>query len=250
MIYTSMLLALFMSMSVPGGLRRARAVIRGGVRGDAGRRSLFTAWCVLDERVLRRTFVRIASIWLAVSGVVWIVGGLLEGEARLAVWLAALGIEYLGPVARYWTPFHGASTTDWDVRGEHIAERCGLFVIICLGETLLISGATFVEAEWTREGIAAFAVNFLGVGGDVVALLQHRAGAGCAGDRTRGRPGAGGEDSLHLRAHPDRGRHRGERGRGRAGDRAPDGPCGLGARRRRSSVGRHFSWSAISGSRG
>ena len=79
-----------------------------------------------------------------------------SGSARSA-------IEYLGPWARYWTPGLGASTTaDWDVRGEHMAERCGLFVIICLGETLLISGATFAGAEWTREGIVAFLVNFLG----------------------------------------------------------------------------------------
>ena len=38
------------------------------------------------------------------------------------------------------------------MRGEHIAERCGLFVIICLGETLLINGATFAEMEWTGPG--------------------------------------------------------------------------------------------------
>ena len=56
---------------------------------------------------------------MAASGVFWIAGGLLAGEARLAAWLVALGIEYLGPVARYWTPALGASaTTDWDVRAS------------------------------------------------------------------------------------------------------------------------------------
>ena len=162
MIYASMFLALFMSMSVPEAFGARGLSFAVAFAAMQIGRSLFTAWCFPDHPVQRRTFVRI-SIWLTLAGVVWIVGGLLEGEARLAVWLAALGIEYLGPVARYWTPFLGASaTTDWDVRGEHIAERCGLFVIICLGETLLISGATFAEAEWTRDGIAAFAVNFLG----------------------------------------------------------------------------------------
>ena len=79
------------------------------------------------------------------------------------LWCLALGIEYLGPWATYWTPGLGRSaTTDWNVAGEHIAERCGLFIIICLGETLLISGATFAEMEWTGLGLAAFTVNFLG----------------------------------------------------------------------------------------
>ena len=125
-------------------------------------------------------FLRIA-IWMAASGVFWIAGGLLEGEARLALWSSrsASSISGHGPGTGR-RASASVATTDWDVRGEHIAERCGLFVIICLGETLLISGATFAEAEWTRAGIAAFAVNFLGSVGDVVALLPHRAG-------TRGR---------------------------------------------------------------
>ena len=48
------------------------------------------------------------------------------------------------------------------MRGEHIAERCGLFVIICLGETLLINGATFAETEWTGRASPPSLVNFLG----------------------------------------------------------------------------------------
>ena len=162
MVFASMLLGLFMSMSIPEAFGdRGLAFALSFVAMQLGR-SLFTAWCVADQPQLRGTFQRI-SIWMAASGAFWIAGGLLAGETRLAAWAIALGIEYLGPWARYWTPTRGsAATTDWDVRGEHIAERCGLFVIICLGETLLISGATFAEAEWTRAGIAAFAVNFLG----------------------------------------------------------------------------------------
>ena len=77
--------------------------------------------------------------------------------------LLALGIEYAGPIAAFQVPGLGrSSTTDWDVHGEHIAERCGLFVIICLGETLLINGATFAEMEWTGIGMQAFMANFLG----------------------------------------------------------------------------------------
>lgn len=43
-----------------------------------------------------------------------------------------------------------------------MAERCGLFVIICLGETLLISGATFAGMPWDGPGLAAFLSAFLG----------------------------------------------------------------------------------------
>ncbi len=60
--------------------------------------------------------------------------GLLEGEARYALWVIALVLEYTGPVAAFWTPGLGRSTTaDWTVEGGHFAERCRLFVILALG---------------------------------------------------------------------------------------------------------------------
>ena len=162
MIWTSMLLGLFMSMSVSDAFGERGLTFALSFVGMQLGRSLFTAWAFADQVSHRRTFLRIAA-WMTASGVFWIAGGLAHGEARLALWCLALGIEYLGPWARYWTPGFGASSVaDWDVRGEHIAERCGLFVIICLGETLLINGATFAEMEWTGPGIAAFLVNFLG----------------------------------------------------------------------------------------
>ena len=43
-----------------------------------------------------------------------------------------------------------------------MAERCGLFVIIALGESILITGATFADLPWTTETMAAFLAAFLG----------------------------------------------------------------------------------------
>jgi low temperature requirement protein LtrA len=162
MLYLSMLLGLFMSMSIPEAFgARGLSFALAFAAMQVGR-SLFVVWCLAGDTARARNFLRI-GIWMAVSGVIWVIGALAEGEARLALWLLALGIEYLGPWARFWVPAMGRSATaDWNVLGEHIAERCGLFVIICLGETLLISGATFAEAEWTGIGVTTFVVNFLG----------------------------------------------------------------------------------------
>ena len=163
MLYLSMLLGLFMSMSIPEAFGARGLTFALAYAAMQVGRTLFVVWCLAgDVRARYESFQRIA-VWLGVSGLFWVFGGLAEGEARLALWGLALGIEYVGPWAYYWVPRLGRSATaDWDVLGEHIAERCGLFVIICLGETLLISGATFAEAEWTRIGVAAFVVNFLG----------------------------------------------------------------------------------------
>lgn len=161
LVYASMLLGLVMSMSVADAFgERGLPFALSFVAMQIGR-SLVTAYCIPRDLALRANFYRIAA-WFAASGVFWIAGAFLPVEARLVVWTIALAIEYAGPIFRFRTPRLGASeTADWDVRGEHIAERCALFVIICLGETLLISGATFADMEWYGPGLAAFLVNFL-----------------------------------------------------------------------------------------
>lgn len=86
------------------------------------------------------TFLRIAA-WLVMSGALWVAGGLSEPHLRVLFWVAALAVEYIGPVVRYWLPSIGAAPPEaLNVDGEHLAERCALFVIIALGETILTTG--------------------------------------------------------------------------------------------------------------
>jgi low temperature requirement protein LtrA len=111
---------------------------------------------------LSRTFQRILT-WLVGAGVVWILGGLLGGEARYALWLLALAVDYSGPVVGYYVPGLGRSQTgEWTIEGGHFAERCQLFVIIALGESILVTGTTFAEIEVSVVAVLAFVVAFLG----------------------------------------------------------------------------------------
>ena len=104
----------------------------------------------------RMNAVRITA-WLSVSAVFWIAGGLAQGELRLVLWAIALAIEYVSPAVRFWIPRYGASSVaDWVIEGGHMAERCALFVIIALGESVVVTGATFAELAWSGENLAAF----------------------------------------------------------------------------------------------
>ena len=110
----------------------------------------------------RMNAIRITS-WLSVSAIFWIAGGLTEGQSRLVLWAIALAIEYLSPVVRFWIPGYGASSiADWVVEGGHIAERCAGFIIIALGESIVVTGATFAELTWTSENVVAFVSAFIG----------------------------------------------------------------------------------------
>jgi low temperature requirement protein LtrA len=111
---------------------------------------------------LSRTFQRILT-WLVGAGVLWIIGGLLGGEARYAVWLLALAVEYSGPGVGYYIPALGRSRTgEWTIEGGHFAERCQLFVIIALGESILVTGTTFGQIQASTATVSAFVVAFLG----------------------------------------------------------------------------------------
>jgi low temperature requirement protein LtrA len=75
----------------------------------------------------------------------------------------ALGIEYLSPALRFWIPKYGAtSVADWVVEGGHMAERCAGFIIIALGESIVVTGATFGDLTWTTENVIAFVAALLG----------------------------------------------------------------------------------------
>src|SRR3954454_1512165 len=106
-----------------------------------------------SQSLARANAIRITS-WLALSAIFWIAGGLAEGPARLVLWAIALVIEYISPAVRFWIPRYGASSVaDWVVEGGHMAERCAGFIIIALGESIVVTGATFAELTWTTENV-------------------------------------------------------------------------------------------------
>jgi low temperature requirement protein LtrA len=102
-------------------------------------------------------------VWLAMSAVFWMAGGFAHGQSRLVLWAVALGIEYLSPAVRFWVPKYGASSVaDWVIEGGHMAERSAGFIIIALGESIVVIGATFADLVWTTENVVAFASAFVG----------------------------------------------------------------------------------------
>lgn len=77
--------------------------------------------------------------------------------------MIALAIEYAGPVFYFRVPGLGRSTiSDWNISGAHIAERCGLFIIIALGESILVAGATFAHMDLAWLPVLTFAATFVG----------------------------------------------------------------------------------------
>ena len=125
-------------------------------------RSSFILWAMRDDPVRRANFERIV-VWNAAASALWVVGGLASGSARDAAWIAALVVDYAGPAVRYVVPGLGrASTTEWTVSASYFSERFKLFVILALGESIIVTGATFSQLEPDLATVLAFAVAFAG----------------------------------------------------------------------------------------
>jgi low temperature requirement protein LtrA len=158
-----MLFSLVLSSAIPGafgdyGLHFALAYVAIQVG-----RTAYTAWAKGEwERGRSKNLTR-ATVYFIVSAPLWLAGGLEEDPTyRLAWWAAALALEYAGPLLFFVVPGLGRSTPEeWNISGAHMAERCALFIIISLGEGILVTGATFAELEPRWPAILAFLSAFL-----------------------------------------------------------------------------------------
>ena len=208
----------------PAGVRRARPPLRRLLRRHPGRPP-HVPHVRVGERghaIERERAGRILA-WFVVAGVLWIAGGLAEDSTRTALWLAALAIDYTAPFVTYWIPGRGRlSPTAWEVETSHFAERFQLFVIIALGETVVITGATTSGLELDLARVTAFGLAFLSTAalwwlyfGYVATIAERRLELA---EARRTRPGR-----IHVPARGDRRRHRARGSRRRARDRPPDG---------------------------
>lgn len=163
MLMGLMLAGLCLSTSIPKAFEDKGLGFAAGLVAMQVGRSLFMLWALrTHDKGNHRNFQRI-TIWLLVAGGFWIAGALVSPDLRLGLWAAAVLIESSGPASGYRVPGLGRSVTaDWQVDGHHMAERAGLFIIIALGESVLITGATFADLTLTTETALAFGAAFVG----------------------------------------------------------------------------------------
>ncbi|OYW16083.1 MAG: low temperature requirement protein A [Novosphingobium sp. 12-64-8] len=168
MLLGAMLSSLLMSVALPlafghGAQDRAAMFVACYVGLQIGR-SLFMAWALWrDDRPAALTMARIAT-WFTFSGTCWTAGVLVHDEtSRLTLWAIALAVEYLGPIGGYRIPGFGRSQpSDWVISGSHMAERCALFIIIALGEGVIVTGANYAGTPGSTTDTAAFLAAFTG----------------------------------------------------------------------------------------
>ena len=162
MLIALMLVSLVLSAALPGAFGSRGLIVAGAYVLMQVGRSAFVAIAGRGQRV-DKIFARI-TLWSVASGCVWIAGAFVGGRARELVWLAAFGVDLLGDETGFYIPGMGATTShEWTIAGGHFAERCHAFIIIALGESIVVIGqALSVRPDVSAPAVAAFVTAFAG----------------------------------------------------------------------------------------
>ena len=157
-----MLLSLAMAVAIPRAMGPGGTLFTASyVAIQLGRSAVMVPIFGRDKPGHARNFMRI-SLWFVASALLWGLGARMAGDARLALWAVALAVEYSGPFLFFRVPGLGRSTaTDWDISGSHMAERCSLFIIIALGEGIVVTGAALSGQPISAGRLCAFLAAFL-----------------------------------------------------------------------------------------
>ncbi len=156
------LVSLVMSAALPFAFAGRGLAVGGAYALMQIGRSVFAVAGLRGQR-LQRNFQRILA-WCVASGTLAVAGGLVAGHARELLWLGAVAVDVLGGLVGFYTPGLGRSRTrDWTIEGNHFAERCQAFILIALGESIVVIGAALSAlASVTAQEIIAFLAAFTG----------------------------------------------------------------------------------------
>jgi low temperature requirement protein LtrA len=163
LVIAVMLASMMMALAIPEAFGRHALLFASTYVGIQVGRQLFTTYVAADAGTLERRRGLHILTWFVVAGAFWIAGALADGEARTALWIVALLIDYTGPLVTFRVPWLArVSADDWHVGSEHLAERFQLFVIIALGESIVLTGTTASSLDLTTTLVAGLAIAFLG----------------------------------------------------------------------------------------
>jgi low temperature requirement protein LtrA len=160
MLLVLMLGSLVMSAALPDAFHDRGIVIAVAYAAMQIGRAVFVVILLRGEE-LQATFRRVI-VWSTVSGIVMLAGAGVHGHARELLWIVAIAIDFVGAAIGFRVPGMGRSeTTDWTIMGGHFAERCQAFVLIALGESIVVIGGTLSAiAHPDAHEIVAFVAAF------------------------------------------------------------------------------------------
>ena len=156
-----MLASLLMAVAIPEGFGAHALLFACAYSGLQIGRNAFVVAATPRGR-FNQNFRQILA-WSVLSAPLWVAGGVVDADAwRWVLWLGALGLDLAGPLVTYWLPGVGPTPmSQWEIEGAHFGERFQLFVIIALGESVVLAGATASDTGLDVDVVTALLLAFL-----------------------------------------------------------------------------------------
>ena len=157
-----MLASMLLAVAIPRAFEDHGLLFAGSYVAIQVGRHTFLTFATAERGTIERERAARILTWFVAAGVFWIAGGVADGSARTALWVVALAIDYTAPLVLFWVPrLRRLGHDTWEVETSHFAERFQLFIIIALGESIVITGATTSGLDLNGSRVAAFGLAFL-----------------------------------------------------------------------------------------
>ncbi|MEV1145255.1 low temperature requirement protein A [Micromonospora sp. NPDC049799] len=118
---------------------------------------------MLRGHVPLQDLYRRSAAWSVVSAVPWVVGGIVQDEARVLLWMLAITFDLVGARVGWFVPrLTRRSISPWAMHGgHHLAERYQQLLLIALGESVLAVGTTYTVLPASVSGTVGLVVAFI-----------------------------------------------------------------------------------------
>jgi low temperature requirement protein LtrA len=157
-----MAVSLLLAVAIPEAFGARAGLFAGSYVAIQVGRHTFLTFAAAGPGTIERTRAARILVWFVAAGVLWIAGAVADGTARTLLWVAALLVDYGAPILTYPVPGLPRITSDaWNVSTSHFAERFQLFIIIALGESIVVTGATTAQLDLGAARLTAFTCAFL-----------------------------------------------------------------------------------------
>jgi low temperature requirement protein LtrA len=107
-----------------------------------------TVWTLVNstDAVLREHYFR-TLLWVVATTPLWIAGAEVSPETRVLLWALAAGIDQIGRWLAHPIPGRRLRSENVEFDADHMLERCRMFLLIALGETVVATGMAIAEAS-------------------------------------------------------------------------------------------------------
>ncbi|MHC5794815.1 low temperature requirement protein A [Lacisediminihabitans sp. FW035] len=123
-------------------------------------RSIFIVFAGVDG-IMQDHFFRMLG-WAVVSSPLWIIGAVVDGPSRLLLWGIAAVIDVVATLLSHPGIRRRTETRNYEFAGEYLLERCRLFFLIALGETVITSATVFTQTSLDGLTLLALLVAITG----------------------------------------------------------------------------------------